>query len=117
MENTPSRFIRTTWLLSAVTELKLQVVNASIRRISVSESASLAEYTRKRNVFARHAGENSFYFQRAKQLADKTVVEVFYTKASLDHARTLSEVIEQVAFLSSVLGLRRDKTHNLKRFS
>ena len=95
MENTPSRFIRTTWLLSAVTELKLQVVNASIRRISVSESASLAEYTRKRNVFARHAGENSFYFQRAKQLADKTVVEVFYTKASLDHARTLSEVIER----------------------
>ena len=82
MENTPSRFIRTTWLLSAVTELKLQVVNASIRRISVSESASLAEYTRKRNVFARHAGENSFYFQRAKQLADKTVVEVYVLQTS-----------------------------------
>ena len=117
MENTPSRFIRTTWLLSAVTELKLQVASASIRRISASESASLAENIRKRNVFARHAGENSFYFQRAKQLADTTVVEVFYTESSIDQAKTLSEVIEQVAFLSSVLGLRRDKTHNLLALS
>ena len=36
MENTPSRFIRTTWLLSAVTELKLQVANPDVTKTQAS---------------------------------------------------------------------------------
>jgi hypothetical protein len=96
--------------------LELPAANAWIRRISATESAALAEETRKRNVFARHSWENSFYLKRAGQLADTTVVEV-YRSGTLDQilpaARSISEEVEKAAVLSSVLGLRRDKAHNL----
>jgi hypothetical protein len=80
----------------------------------------LAEETRRRNVFARHSWENSFYLKRAAQLADTTVIEI-YRSGSLDEilpaARRLADLAEKVALLSSVLSLRRDRTHNAAALS
>lgn len=118
--NTLSRFIRTTWLLSASKSLELPAINVWIRQISANESNALVEQTRKRNVFARHSWETSFYLKRAGQLAGATVVEVF-RPGSLDQvlpvARSLVEMVEKVAVLSSALGLRRQRTHQLVALS
>jgi hypothetical protein len=92
----------------------------SIRRISADESRALAEQTRKRNVFARHSWENSFYLKRIGQLEEATVVEVFHSGALdqvLPTARTLATVVEKVAFISSTLGLKRERTHQLVALS
>ena len=118
--NTLSRFIRTTWLLSATKQLELPANNVWVRRISQSESDALVEQTRKRNVFARHSWENSFYLKRVAQLKDSTVLEVFRA-GSLDQvlpvARSLAELVEKVAVISSALGLRRQRTHQLVAIS
>jgi hypothetical protein len=118
--NTLSRFIRTTWLLSATKQLELPANNVFIRRISASESDAFVEQTRKRNVFARHSWENSFYLKRVGQLKDSTVLEVF-RPGSLDQvlpvARSLAELVEKVAVISSALGLRRQRTHQLVAIS
>jgi hypothetical protein len=114
--STLSRFIRTTWLLSATKPLELPACNAWIRQISASESDALVEQTRKRNVFARHSRENSFYLKRAGQLAGATVLEVF-RPGSLDQvlpvARSLAELVEKTAVVSSTLGLRRSRMHQM----
>ena len=118
--NALSRFIRTTWLFSADARLELLSLHAWIRRIPATESAALAEETRRRNVFARHSWENSFYLKRATQLADTTVIEVYRTGVLdeiLPAARRIADLIEKVALLSSALSLRRDRTHNLVALS
>ena len=118
--NTLSRFIRTTWLLSATSQLELPENSVWVRRISAGECSALVEQTRKRNVFARHSWENSFYLKRVGQLQDSTVVEVFRS-GSLDQvlpiARSLAELVEKVAVISSALGLRRQRTHQLVALS
>ncbi|TKB68410.1 MAG: hypothetical protein E8D47_02865 [Nitrospira sp.] len=118
--NTLSRFIRTTWLFSAESGLELPAVNIWIRRIPATESAALAEETRRRNVFARHSWENSFYLKRATQLADTTVIEV-HRSGTLDEilptARRLADMAEKAALLSSALSLRRDRTHSAAALS
>ena len=118
--NTLSRFIRTTWLLSATRQLELPANSVWVRRISASESSALVEQTRKRNVFARHSWENSFYLKRVGQLQDSTVVEVFRSGSLgqvLPVARSLAELVEKVAVISSALGLRRQRTHQLVALS
>jgi hypothetical protein len=91
-----------------------------VRRILASESSALAEQTRKRNAFARHSWENSFYLKRVGQLQDSTVIEVFRS-GSLDQvlpaARSLAELVEKVAVISSALGLKRQRTHQLAALS
>ena len=72
----PSRYIRTTGMLSARAILKFADLSR-IRFFSVREADELAAQVRKRNVFARHSWENNFYLQRVKALADHTVIEVF----------------------------------------
>lgn len=88
--------------------------------VSASESAQMAELARKRNVFARHSWENSFYLERIRQLDGATVIEVF-VDGSLDDvlpkARRTAEVLERLAVVSSTLGLRRRRIHQLLAIS
>jgi hypothetical protein len=115
-----TRFIQTTWLLSSDGSLELPSVSAWIRRITATESDALAAETRRRNVFARHSREDSFYVNRVAQLANATVIEV-YRAGSIDDvisvARRVAGLAEKVALLSSVLSLRRDRTHNATAIS
>jgi hypothetical protein len=80
----------------------------------------MAELARKRNVFARHSWENSFYLERIGQLNGATVVEVF-VEGNLDDvlpkARRTAEILERLAIVSSTLGLRRPRTHQLLSIS
>jgi len=102
-----SRYIRTSWMLSART--KLEFPDSSVIRFFHSEEAeSLAQQIQKRNVFARHSWENNFYVQRVKGLANNTVIEVFRPgdpKSINELAEKTALLIEKVTILSSTISL------------
>jgi hypothetical protein len=104
-----SRYIRTTWILYARTSL-LFGDGSRIRFFNAKEADELAEQIRKRNVFARHSWENNFYIQRAKELADRTVIEVFRPgdpRTMADQAEKAALSIEKLTILSSILAMDR----------
>jgi hypothetical protein len=115
-----SQFFRTTWLFSATKQLELPVHSASLRRISTEESEALADHVSRRNAFARHSRKNSFYLKRIQQLANATIIEVLRPgplDSVLPTARALAALVEKVAFISSILGLRRERMHHLVAIS
>jgi hypothetical protein len=104
-----SRYIRTTWMLSAGTSLVFDD-RSRVRCFSTKEADELAEKVRKRNVFSRHSWENNFYIQRAKELADHTVIEVVLPgdpQAIAERAEKSARSIERLTVLSSILALGR----------
>lgn len=108
-QSEPSRYIRTTRMLSARAELKFANLSR-IRFFSPREADELAEQVRKRNVFARHSWENNFYLQRVKALADHTVIEVFRQGDPRDIGEKTEQVatsLERITVLSSSIALDR----------
>jgi hypothetical protein len=104
-----SRYIRNTWMLSAHTLLEF-LDSSKLRFFTADEADTLAEKIRKRNVFARHSRENNFYYQRAKGLANQTVIEVCCPGDPLairDKADAIAIQVERVAVLSSTLVLKK----------
>lgn len=110
-QSEPSRYIRTTGMLSAQAVLKFADLS-KIRFFSVREANELAEHVRKRNVFARHSWENNFYLQRVKALADNTVIEVFRQGDPKDIGEKTEQVattLERITVLSSSIALDRSQ--------
>src|SRR5215212_1106297 len=110
--SSPSRYMRTTWMLSAATELKLSD-SLAIRIFGKDEAQLLAESVRKRNVFARHSRENDFYLKRLGELAERTVIEVSLSgdpegmAGEAEAAATLVGLAEKVAILSTTLAMTK----------
>lgn len=81
---------------------------SKIRFFSIEEATKLAEQVRKRNVFARHSWENSFYIQRVEGLANHTIIEVFRPgdpQSMSKEAEEIATIIEKVVMLSSTIFL------------
>lgn len=109
----PTRYMRTSWMLTAESVLTVPNVGV-IRFVTAEEVEKLSETIRKRNVFARHSWENNFYFGRVKELADRTVIEVFLpgNPAEIQNqAAERADSIERLAILSCMLYMRRDELH------
>lgn len=110
-QSEPSRYIRTSWMLSARATLKFADFSM-IRFFNVDEANELAERVRRRNVFARHSWENNFYIQRVKSLGNHTVIEVFRQgdpKAIGEKAEQIASSLEKITVLSSTVAV--DKEH------
>ncbi|MDX6404126.1 MAG: hypothetical protein QOH70_1581 [Blastocatellia bacterium] len=71
-----SRYIRTTSQLKAEVLLKFPD-SSQLRFFSEIEAAKLADTLRRRNVFARHSGENDFYVKQVTQLSNRTIIELY----------------------------------------
>jgi hypothetical protein len=100
--------------LNAKESLELPAERARIRFLSSQEASNLADSTRRRNVFARHSWENNFYIQRIGELADTTVVEVLRPGDPDDmmaEARSLGDLLERLAVLSTTLAFPRSALH------
>jgi Apea-like HEPN len=105
----PSRYIRTTWMISAQIALKF-ADSSKIRFFSSDEADRLAEQVIKRNVFSRHSWENNFYLQRVKELANHTIIEVFRPgdpRGMSDEAETVASILEKLTILSTTVALRK----------
>lgn len=105
----PSRYMRTTWMISAQEVLKFPD-SSRIRFFGSAEADELAEQVRKRNVFARHSRENNFYVQRVRELANHSIIEVFRPgepKNMADEAYQISSVLEKITILSSIIATRK----------
>jgi len=113
-EGALSRYIRSCWMLCAQSELEVHD-DAVVRLLSASEADMLVEATRKRNVFARHSWENSFYLQRIKELSDRTVIEVLRPgdpDDMISEAEQYASTLEKLAVLSTSFSMPR---HELQR--
>ena len=112
-EDDLSRYLRTSWILRADSVLQLNERTA-LRFFPADEADRLTETLRKRNVFARHSWENSFYLQRARDLANKTVIEIYRPgdpDDMMDEAANTANLVEKIALLSAILSLSRKSIH------
>jgi hypothetical protein len=66
-------YMRTSWMLHSKSELKCPC-SARIRFFNESDANAMVKRVRKRNVFARHSRENSFYLNRIQSLENKTLI-------------------------------------------
>lgn len=88
--------------------------NGQIWFMSQREASEIANAVARRNVFARHSWENNFYFRRAQELAEKTVVEIdclgdpadIYDKAAL-----MADRLEKLAVVSTAVAVSRRSLH------
>ena len=105
-----SHYIRTTSQLRA--EVPLVFPDSSqLRFFSEIEAAKLADTLRRRNVFARHSGENDFYVRQVAQLSNRTIIELYRfgePDETYQQASEVAELIEQLVVLSSVLVIKKD---------
>jgi hypothetical protein len=109
--NEPSRYMRTTVMLSAQTDLELPNSDR-IRFFGKDEADILIENVRKRNVFTRHSWENNFYLQRLRELADHTIIEVFRPgdpQNMAEEAEEAADLIERLAVLSSTVAMTKSE--------
>jgi len=105
----PSRYLRTSWILAADSVLQVGYGTA-VRFFPSEEAEELVAVLRKRNVFARHSWENDFYLQRARALANRTVIEVNrpgHPNDMIDEAEHTANLVERLALLSAILSLSR----------
>jgi hypothetical protein len=108
--STESHYIRTTSQLRAEVPLKFPD-SSQLRFFSEIEATKLAETLRRRNVFARHSGENDFYVKQVAQLSNRTIIELYRfgePDETYQQASEVAELIELLAVLSSVLVLKKD---------
>jgi hypothetical protein len=104
-----SRYLRTTSLIRAKATLAL-ADSSRIRNISQREADRLAEMMAKRNPFVKKRIEGDFYYNRARELGCKTVVEVLThgsPSATINEAVGKADLIEKLAVLASTLTAKR----------
>lgn len=108
-----SRYLHCCSGITATTRVSL-AAHAVVRHVSVTEAMELAKQIRKRNVFARHSWEISFYVNRAAELGDKTVIEILESgqpNEVLDWTRFTAEYLEKLVILSSTFATSRTELH------
>jgi hypothetical protein len=113
IEPPASRYLRTTWKLNAKVVLTFPDTS-KVRHFTETEANSLAAEVQRRNVFARHARENSFYVQRAISLAGQTVIEVFRpgdTKTARDEVEAVATFLERIVLLATTFTLSKKDLH------
>lgn len=121
MANILQHYLHTTRWVSAETTVKIST-GCKIRNYSESEAKQTAQVVRNRNVSARVSGPRDFYYQRAENLSDETVVEIINSDQILSDERLsrvakLAEAVlvasivlqgDRSSFLRSVVGVREE---------
>jgi hypothetical protein len=105
-----SLYLQTTWKFHSQVPLTIPEIAARVRLFAPAEAEKLSEEIRNRNVFARHSWENSFYVARAKELSNKTVIEVSREgdpDTIIEEAQKTANILEKVLLLSTILGIDR----------
>lgn len=103
------RYLRTVASLDA--RAPLVFPDRSVVRLFPShEAAKFIDGMRRANVIARMSGEQNFYLNRAAELGDKTVIEVFGLAEPddmLDRGEQIAVGIEKLCILSTTLFMRK----------
>lgn len=111
-----SQYLRRTALLQEAGRDLCLPGGERIRRMPDREAVELRELLRKRNVFARHSRENSFYLERAMSLGGLTVIEVQADgdpNQAMAGAAIKADLLETLAVLSTILATRRTALQRL----
>ena len=71
-----SRFIRTTWMLNVRRPVLISSVAARVRFLDAPEVSRIGDHVLCRNVCSRHSYERSFYLNRIREFAERSIIEV-----------------------------------------
>lgn len=85
--------------------------NVSILFINKFENETLLAKVKKRNIFARHSWENSFYIDRLSHFCEKTVISIIQPGTPQDiqaFACELSEYVEHILIIATIFSLDRE---------
>ena len=111
-----SKYIQTSLKLSTKLTFDFPKLCVRLKPYSSSDANKLATEIKKRNVFARHSWENSFYVNRATELSNRTVIEVYrrgQPDEIIDESQKVASIFENVSILSSILVIKRGKYQKL----
>lgn len=101
-------------MLSAETELELSDASR-IRFLTENEVDELHDQILKRKSFARTSYENRFYLERIREMAKKTVIEVYRPgdpEVMYKEAEDDADLIEKISILSTTLVTKKDVLHS-----
>lgn len=121
MANRIQHYLHTTRWVKAESTVKIST-GCKIRNYSESEAEHTAQVVRNRNVSARVSGPRDFYYQRAENLSNQTVVEIINSgqlspAESLSRQAKLAEVVlvasialqgDRDSFLRRIVGVREE---------
>jgi hypothetical protein len=111
---TCSRFIRTTWMLNVRRPVLVSSVGARIRFLDAPEASRIEDHVLRRNVFSRHSYERTFYLDRIREFADRSIIEVELPgdpEAVVNQARIIAAAVEAACVASTSLYLSRRSFH------
>lgn len=114
IDPTHSRYFSSTPWLHANERLEVPGQYVRILFLAAYDAGLLADFARKRNVFARTSWENKFYIQRIRDLGERTVIEVGRPgdpDDMISQAKKVSSRFERLAVLSSILAIQRPAMH------
>jgi len=117
MASRVQHYLRTTRWVKAESTIKV-ASGCRIRKYNEKEAEHLAKVIRNRNVFSRTRGSRDFYYKRAVDLQDRTVIEIINSgatapseelgrRAELAEATVLSSIIlrgDRDSFVREVVG-------------
>lgn len=85
----------------------------SLRRFTLADALAFSEFLRRRDVFARHAGDRDTYTARAKEFADKVVLVASTRDSHRDVGvlRQQADAVEALVVLSETFASRRAVLH------
>jgi hypothetical protein len=104
-------YMRTSWMLRSKDELRCPC-SSRIRFFNESDASAMIKRVRKRNVFARHSWENSFYLNRIRNFENKTLIEVYRPGQPNDFANEAArsaDILEELAILCASSNLEKKK--------
>ena len=108
-------FMRTSWILTA-TAVVSYPFKICVREFSEGDGEALIARVRKRNIFARHSGDQNFYLNRIRALVNRTVIEVHCPGQPDDFAREArrgADLFESLAILSHTVMPKQQVLHSL----
>lgn len=110
MSSRVQHYLWTTRWLKAESTLRVES-GCRLRQYNENEADHLAKVVRNRNVNARLRGRKDFYYQRAANLADETVIEIINSGdlSPSDELRYQAELAEAAIMASLMIRGDRDK--------
>jgi len=107
-----SYYLRSSWILNSIKPLTFSKIDGQIVKFDCNTTDELAELISRKNLFQRIPTSSKFYVQRALDLGDSTIIEIYgseHIDTLIRKAQIFANWIEMVCVLAESLSTDREK--------
>ena len=107
-----SYYLRSSWILNSIKPLTFSKIDGQIVKFDCNTTGELAELISRKNLFQRIPTSSKFYVQRALDLGDSTIIEIYgqeHPDTLTPKAQIFANWIEMVCVLAESLSNDREK--------